>query len=116
MQVYTLITNKSYHLIVFKKNGVLGYKDIEGYETRNISTFKCIKEADKIYNFSDFEITIHTGDGDRCKNHEYSYSKNSMDNLFKKGDCTLNVRISRKVYGLKTSSYFLFKKLNSKTF
>ena len=69
------------YLIVFKKNGVLGYKDIEGYETRNISTFKCIKEADKIYNFSDFEITIHTGDGDRSKNHEYSYSKNSMDNL-----------------------------------
>jgi len=68
------------YLVVFKKNGILDYKDIEGYETRNISTFRCIQEADKIYNFKDFKIIIHTGDGDKCKN-DYSYSKITMNNL-----------------------------------
>jgi hypothetical protein len=67
-------------LVVTKRNGVLTYKDIEGYETRNISTFRCIVEADKIYQWNDFEITIHTGDGDKCK-EGYSYSKDTMDNL-----------------------------------
>lgn len=69
------------YLVVFKKNGILDYKDMGGYETRNISTFECIKEADKIYNFNDFEITIHTGDGDQCKNTDYSYSKLTMNKL-----------------------------------
>lgn len=69
-------------LIVKKKNGILEYEDIEGYETRNSSTFKCIQEADKIYNWKDFEITIYTGDGDRYDDcNEYTYSKKTMFRL-----------------------------------
>lgn len=68
------------NLIIRKKNGILSYKDIGGYETRNISTFRCVAEADKIYQWGDFEIVIHTGDGDRCK-EGYSYSKDTMVNL-----------------------------------
>jgi hypothetical protein len=57
-----------------KKDGLLNFYNIDGYETRNESTFKCIQEADKIYNWGDFEIQIHTGDGDESSKHEYCFS------------------------------------------
>jgi hypothetical protein len=48
---------------ISKKNGELIYEDHGGYESRNPSTFWCIQQSDKIYNFPDFkEITIFTGD------------------------------------------------------
>lgn len=63
-------------LIVRKKNGILEYRDIGGYESRNQSTFKCIQQADDIFKWNDFEITIYTGDGDRYDNcNDYTYSK-----------------------------------------
>lgn len=63
-----------------KQNGILEFKDVAGYETRNISTFRCIQEADKIYNWGDFSIKIHTGDGDKSVN-DYSYSKKTYNRL-----------------------------------
>jgi len=64
---------------VGKRNGELYFDNIHSYETRNISTFKCIQEADKIYNWNDFDITIHTGD--TCKQDEYGYSKGTLYRL-----------------------------------
>lgn len=66
---------------VSKINGTLLFKDLGGYENRNPSTAWCIYQADKKYNFSDFnEIIIDTND-----NHHgdgYSYIKeNSYNNL-----------------------------------
>jgi hypothetical protein len=56
--------NKIINVIYFpKKEGILQFKDLGGYQTRNASTFWCISEADKIFNWDDFdEIVIHTGD------------------------------------------------------
>lgn len=59
--------------IVCKKNGVLYFKDIHSFQTRNSSTFKCIEEADKIYNWPDFNMIIHTGDNSRTE--QYGYAK-----------------------------------------
>ena len=60
---------------VSKINGKLIFKDLDGYETRNPSTFWCIQKADEIYNWNDFnEITIHTGDTEN-NNNDYTYSK-----------------------------------------
>ena len=48
---------------VSKINGLLIFNDNGCYETRNPSTIWCIKEADKIYNWNDFnEIKIFTED------------------------------------------------------
>jgi hypothetical protein len=48
---------------VSKINGLLIFNDHGCYETRNPSTIWCIKEADKIYNWNDFnEIKIFTED------------------------------------------------------
>lgn len=60
---------------VEKKNGVLSMNDLGGYESRNTSTFWCINEANKKYNWPDFEpILINTDDVNE-KNNTYSYSK-----------------------------------------
>jgi len=68
--------------IVGKKNGTLLYKDLDGYETRNISTFWCIKKADEKYNWKDFPlIKIYTQDSEESDKY-YTYSKqNSFNNL-----------------------------------
>jgi hypothetical protein len=61
--------------LVKKENGNLIFNDIGGYETRNPSTIWCIKEADKIYNWKDFnEIKIHTSDYEITP-YDYTYSK-----------------------------------------
>lgn len=65
----------------FKKNGILIFKDFGGYETRNPSTFWCIQQADKIYNWNDFsEIKIHTGDVETNNMIDYTYSKQTKYN------------------------------------
>jgi hypothetical protein len=66
-------------MFTIKKDGQLIVNDYGGYETRNPSTIWCIKEADKIYQWKDFnEIKINTGDvGD----NNYSYSNNSYERL-----------------------------------
>ena len=65
-----------------KKNGKLTFDDLGGHETRNPSTIWCIKKADEIYNWNDFDkIQIFTGDYEN-NNHQYTYSKqNSYNNL-----------------------------------
>jgi len=63
-----------------KINGNLLFKDFGGYERRNFSTFWCIQQADKKYNFNDFnEIKIETGDSERSIN-DYTYSKQNNYN------------------------------------
>lgn len=59
--------------VVYKKDGILHFKDIRGFQSRNASTFKCIEEADKIYNWPDFSLMIHTGDN--CASQNYGYAK-----------------------------------------
>ena len=60
---------------VSKINGKLLYRNLGGYETRNPSTFWCIQESDKKYNWNDFnEIIIYTDDYERNVN-EYTYTK-----------------------------------------
>lgn len=60
---------------ISKKNGILHFRDICGYETRNPSTFWCIQQADDIYHWNDFEEQlIHTSDYEYDNNH-YTYSK-----------------------------------------
>jgi hypothetical protein len=65
---------------VEKKNEKLIFRDFGGYQTRNYSTMWCINEANKIYNWKDFdEIKIDTNDyytGTGC-----SYIKNNFINL-----------------------------------
>jgi hypothetical protein len=65
--------------LVCKKDGTLYFKDIHSFQTRNISTFKCIEEADKIYNWPDFNMIIHTGDN--TKPHQYGYAKTTFYRL-----------------------------------
>jgi hypothetical protein len=67
--------------LVSKKDGDLIFKDLGGYETRNPSTFWCIQQADKIYNWNDFnEIKINTDDEN--SGNDYSYCKiNDYNNL-----------------------------------
>ena len=67
---------------VSKTNQILSFNNLGGYQTRNPSTFWCIKEADKIYNWNDFvEIKIFTGDYENNENI-YTYSKiNKYNNL-----------------------------------
>uniref|UniRef100_A0A6C0HS80 Glycosyl transferase CAP10 domain-containing protein n=1 Tax=viral metagenome TaxID=1070528 RepID=A0A6C0HS80_9ZZZZ len=65
--------------VACKKNGKLLFKNIHEIQTRNISTMKCMYEADKIYNWGDFVITIRTSD--TCANHEYGYAKNTLYRL-----------------------------------
>lgn len=60
---------------ISKKNGILIFRDICGYETRNPSTFWCIQQADGIYHWSDFdEVLIHSSDYEYDPEH-YTYSK-----------------------------------------
>jgi hypothetical protein len=71
---------------VSKLNGQLIFNDFGCYETRNPSTIWCIIEADKHYNFPDFEtITISTSDNEYETRHIdniYTYSKcDSFKNL-----------------------------------
>ena len=55
-----------------KINGNLLFKDFGGYERRNFSTFWCIQQADKKYNFNDFnEIKIDTNDNYDGVGHSY---------------------------------------------
>lgn len=67
---------------ISKINGKLYFKNLDGYETRNPSTFWCIQKADEIYNWNDFnEITILTEDVEH-NNNDYTYSKqNNYNNL-----------------------------------
>jgi hypothetical protein len=66
--------------IVSKINGKLIYKDLGACETRNPSTYWCIKKADEKYNWNDFnEITIKTDDYE-TNNNEYTYSKQTSYN------------------------------------
>lgn len=63
-----------------KANGSLQFKDFGGYETRNSSTIWCIKKADEIYKWGDFdEIKIYTGDYED-KTDQYTYSKRNSYN------------------------------------
>jgi len=60
---------------ISKKNGELIFRNISGYETRNESTFWCIKKADEIYKWKDFEeIKICTHDFEYFWS-DFSYSK-----------------------------------------
>jgi len=65
-----------------KIDGKLIFTDFGGYESRNPSTFWSINEADKQYNWKDFDtIKIYTADCQDSENN-YSYSKyNSYNNL-----------------------------------
>lgn len=67
---------------VKKENGILIFNNLGGFQTRNPSTMWCIQEADKIYNWSDFnEIKIFTEDHENTAN-DYTYSKqNHYNNL-----------------------------------
>ncbi len=66
--------------IFSKKNGKLIFKDLGGYETRNPSTIWCINNADKIYNWKDFnDIKIFTEDCEKNIN-DYTYSKQDSYN------------------------------------
>lgn len=64
--------------IVSKINGILNFQNIDEHQSRNKSTIWCIKEADKIYNWKDFDdISIYTGDiGD---GHILAYTKSNYD-------------------------------------
>ena len=72
-----------YDFLVKKENGCLMWNDMGGYETRNPSTWWCIVEADKIYNWKDFDIIrVVTTDWDFQETSDYTYSKiNNYDNL-----------------------------------
>lgn len=60
---------------VGKKNGTLYFRDYGGFESRNPSTFWCMKQADTIYNWKDFdEFQIHTDDYENNQS-QYTYSK-----------------------------------------
>ena len=68
--------------IVKKQNNKLFFENKGGYQTRNESTMWCIEQADKIYNWKDFnELHIFTGDYEKSDN-QYTYSKiNSFNKL-----------------------------------
>lgn len=44
-------------IVVWKKDGALGYKDYDIFEERGSSTFWCLQEADKRYHWPDFGET-----------------------------------------------------------
>lgn len=51
--------------LVSKRDNKLNFVDLHECESRNKSTFKCIEQADNIYNFKDFDwIIINTSDKD----------------------------------------------------
>ncbi len=63
--------------LVKKENGKLIFINYGGYETRNESTIQCLEQADKIYNWKDFNnLVIFTGDYEKNIN-EHTYSKNN---------------------------------------
>lgn len=71
-------------LLVTKRDGQLGFKGLQNYETRNESTAKCIAEADRIYNFKDFDwFLVNTDDKDLGNNYQglkmFSYSTGNDD-------------------------------------
>lgn len=58
----------------FKKNGKLFFKNGRSYETRNLSTFWCVQQANQIYQWKDFpEIKVDTNDN--YTGTGYSYVK-----------------------------------------
>jgi hypothetical protein len=69
------------YFTVSKKNGELKFEDFGGYETRNPSTIWCIKEADKIYNWKDFNsFSVVTYDWCDSIYDVYAYSKTNSYN------------------------------------
>lgn len=74
--------------LVSKKENKLNFVSFQNYESRNESTFKSIQEADKLYNFKDFDwILINTDDrdyGNRYQNlkmFSYSTSNENYDHV-----------------------------------
>lgn len=69
---------------IFKKNGKIIWKYLNpGYETRNDSTIWCVLQADKIYNWEDFDkINVNTCDS-TTKDYQHAYScyTGSIENL-----------------------------------
>jgi hypothetical protein len=67
--------------IIKKENGELKFKNIDGFQSRNISTFRCIYKADLIYKWNNFpEMLIYTGDS--AKNErDYTFSRNEYYRL-----------------------------------
>jgi len=60
---------------VKKKDSVLIFNNLGGFETRNPSTMWCIQKANQKYNWKDFDdIVIRTGDYE-CNDQEYTFSK-----------------------------------------
>lgn len=71
-------------LLVVKRDGQLGFKSLQNYETRNESTAKCIAEADRLYNFKDFDwFLVNTDDKDYGDNYQglkmFAYSTGTDD-------------------------------------
>jgi len=65
---------------VIKKNNELIFNDFGGFEHRNISSMWCINEADKLYNWKDFnEIEIFTNHYENNIN-QFTYSKQNSYN------------------------------------
>lgn len=71
-------------LLVTKQDGQLGFKGLQNYETRNESTAKVIAEADRIYNFKNFDwFIVNTDDKDFGNDYQglkmFSYSTGTDD-------------------------------------
>jgi len=65
----------NYYFTLVKTNGNLDFNTFGGPLSRAVSTYWCINEADKIYNWDDFkEIKIYTYDFE-INNTDYTYSK-----------------------------------------
>jgi hypothetical protein len=62
---------------VAKRNGVMQYTDMGGYESRNASCIWCINQANLHFGWDDFpELTIHTGDYEPSPT-VYTFSKHN---------------------------------------
>jgi hypothetical protein len=60
---------------VRKENGVLVFEDHGGFQSRNTSVMRCIKNADELFSWPDFpEIQIHTHDYER-DDSQFTFSK-----------------------------------------
>ena len=83
---YNLDVVKSTHyninnhfFIVYKKKHKLKFIDYGGYENRNYSTMWCINEANKLYDWKDFEnFKVYTGNKS-CRKNELGYIKNNKN-------------------------------------
>ena len=69
----------------YKTDNTLHFIDHGGYESRNTSTIWCIKEADKIYKWKDFDIIkIYTGDTeDECDGITNTYTYSNKTSTYK---------------------------------